>query len=284
MSRTVSTTRFSRHALPPAPRLRHRSDLGVTPALLAAGALIMVLWVDSAFAAGPRGAALRVEESAELDVVVTVEASVAPTFQVFRLPGQPRFAVELPGLAPDTVPQISGAGALLLDAALEAAGKGGTPRLVLSFAADVDYDAVARGTTLEVRFSHHGDKAQLRAAAQERRERAAALAREREEAAARVAAETRARADEAERAERGAAERRLAAAEAKRKADDDKKAALEKKRQDEEAARLAAADAKRKADDEKKAALEKKRQEEEAARLAAAEAKRKADDEKKAAL
>ncbi|MBI1949201.1 MAG: hypothetical protein HYS27_26170 [Deltaproteobacteria bacterium] len=305
----MPTTRFSRHALPPTGRLRHRPDLGVAPAVLATGALVLALWVDSALAAGPRGAVLTVAEGTDLDVVVSVEAASAPTFQVFRVPGQPRYAVELPGVAFDGAPLVTGENILLLDAALEPASKSGPQRLVLSFSADVDYDATTRGAALEVRFSHHGDKAALVAAARDRKERAAVIARAAQTANERAAAEAKMRADEAERGARAAEQSRLAAlaarenaererlaalekkrqedeqrALAKQRAEQDRLAALEKKRQEEEAARLAAAEAKKKADQEKKDALERKRQEEEAVRLAAIEAKKKADEERKAAL
>ena len=265
VSRTLSTTRFSRHALPHAGRLRHRRDLGMAPAALAVGALVAALWVDSAFAAESTVSALVVEESADHDVILTVEATQAPTFQVFRVPGQAHYVVELPGVRLGSALQTRGPGVLLLDATVEEANKSSPPRLLLSFADDVDYDAQARGATLEVRFTHHGDKRALVAAAEQRKEKAK---KEREAALSAL---------------RQAEERKLASAEAERRAESERLAAAEKKRQEEEAKRIAALEAKRKADEERLATAEKKRQAEEAKRIAALEAKKRADEERAAA-
>ena len=295
VSRTLSTTRFSRHALPHAGRLRHRRDLGMAPAALAVGALVAALWVDSAFAAESTVSALVVEESADHDVILTVEATQAPTFQVFRVPGQAHYVVELPGVRLGSALQTRGPGVLLLDATVEEANKSSPPRLLLSFADDVDYDAQARGATLEVRFTHHGDKRALVAAAEQRKEKAkkereaalSALRQAEERKLASAEAERRAESERLAAAEKKRQEeeaKRIAALEAKRKADEERLATAEKKRQAEEAKRIAALEAKKRADEERAAAAEKRRLEEEAKRTAALEAKKKADEERAAAV
>jgi hypothetical protein len=295
--RPLDTTRVSRHALPHGARLRARHDVSPIAALGALLSLGLLIAADAAWAASD--VRVTVEESASLDVVVTVSAKRAPTFQVFTMPGAPhQFVIELPGQALEGVPvESSGAGLLLLDAHAEAQKKNAPARVVLAFADDVDYDASTSGGSLVVKFAHTGDMQVLLAAAEKRRAerdrlRTAKLEEERlaaERERARAEAEA-AKLAQIEQKKREAEAARVAALEALQRAEQEKQLALAKKKLEEEQKRVAVLEAKRKAEeekkrleDEKKAALEKKRLDAENKKLALLAEKKKLEEAKRAA-
>jgi hypothetical protein len=184
-------------------RLRDRRDVGGR-GVATFTAVLAALFVSTLARAGGPVDAIGVQETAKLDVVVTVKAAAAPTFQVFRLPGQDAFAVELPGA--DVAPagfRAPAPGILLEGADLSPATGGRPARIVVRFHGEVDYEAKTSGGTLTVRFVPLGDRAALRAAAAKRADRQGAAAR-----AAAAVASTRKQA-EADRAAHQAAMAKL---------------------------------------------------------------------------
>lgn len=155
------------HAKPHLARLRSRRDVG-NGGLTFFCALFATLVLTSVARAAPVQE-VTVRETGDLAVKVRVVGTKAPTFQVFRLPGRDAFAVELPGADVSGVrAELAGEAVFLESAKLE---KSGTPRVVVHFHGEVDYDASTKGGTLEVVFSPLGDRAALRKAAAERRAR-----------------------------------------------------------------------------------------------------------------
>jgi hypothetical protein len=275
----------SRHVLPHGARLRGRNDLGPFGLVVAVGVVAFVLIADHAWATNAPPKALRVEETADLDVLLTVDAKDAPTFQVFQVPGRKSFVVELPGLALDPAAlEKSGNGVLLDDAHVEPAQKGGPGRVVLAFADEVDYDAGTKGGELRIVFRHAGDKHALIEAHQKRlaeleQKKLAQL--EAQKHADEIAAQEKA---DVEKKQRDEDDKKAAELEAKRVAEEQKRAEIERKRLEDEAKKQADIEAKKKADDERKAEIERKRVEAEAKKQADIEAKKKVDDERKAEL
>jgi len=152
------------------PPSRRRADLN-GPGLVIAAAILALFIFDVAHAASPATAVrLAVVESptsqAALDVVLSVEADSAPTFQVFRGTAPGSWIVELPGVDLDGVTLgRRGPGVLLGATSVEPGIKGGTGRIVLSMHDDdVDFDATTKKKALQITFHHQGDKAALVAA------------------------------------------------------------------------------------------------------------------------
>ena len=293
-------------ALSHAPGLGHRrTDVGPVGLVIAA-AIVAAFFADAVRAAPVQ---VTVSESQNLEVVLTVVGDAAPTFQVYRQPGGSggpggtgnaavRFVVELPGSTlQDGALAVSGPGMLLHEARAEAASRGATGRVLLTFSDDVDFDADTHKRTLAVRFHHTGDRAALQAAHQQRLAELAAVAADavRREVARREAekaAETARLAKLEEDNKRKLADdaRAAAVAEAARiaKLEDEKKhltaqqAEAARKAREAEAARLAQLEADKKkqqqADEAARLArieADKKKQADEAARLARLEADKK---------
>jgi hypothetical protein len=226
----------SRGSLPHLQRLRSRRDIG-SGGIAVFGAAFIAVMLSSTAQAAPVSEVV-VSEQPNLDVTVEVKASAAPTFQIFRLPGQDAFAVELPGADLSSARKRLGRDGVLLERATVEAGSG-APRVVVRFHGEVDYDAKTRGGALHVVFSPLGDKQALKRAADERRGRKDARAQ-----AERDLSQTQARIDQAmqqqQQAEQQLAAKRKTAAQAI--ADLDKKARstraqlanLEKRRTDEQ--------------------------------------------------
>ena len=256
---------------------RHRCDRDVGfPAILVAVAVFAVVLADTARAqSGPVAVEqILVEETGELDVVVTIAAEVAPTFQVFRQKsGVSTFVVELPGAglkATRFVPPP--VGAVLQEARFDPAPKGGGPgRLALTFFSDeMDYLAGVHARGLELRFVVLADKPALVAAHKLRlneaeHKRLLVLAADKEVEEKRAAAEAS----------------RVAAALAAEKAAEEKRQGLEQKKREEERKRLAALEERRKAQEQRRLAQEQRRAEEEHKRLVAEQARKKAEEEKR---
>ena len=266
------------------------------PGLVIAAAILALFVSDVAHAAGP--ARLTVVEgpttAAALDVVVSVDADTAPSFQVFRGAVAGSWIVELPGVElNNAVIARRGADVLLAEAHVEPGIKGGTGRIVLQLRDDdVDFDAATRKKTLQITFHHQGDKNVLVAAHAARvvqQERIAKLALD--TAAADVEVARRAEQDRLIREKLAAEQARLAAltkqqeqqreqerlaagrAEAERarliavqKTDEDKARAVAQKKIDDD---KAAAVAQKKIDDDKAAAVAQKKVDDDKARIAA---------------
>lgn len=148
-------------------RLRRRDDVSLGG--IAAFGTVMAAVFASTLARAEPVSEVRVQEQPSLDVVVTVKGSRAPTFQVFRLPGQDAFAIELPGAnLARAATELGTSGVVLERASVEAEARN-APRVVVRFHGDVDYDAKTQGSTLVVTFTPLGDKAALRQAFHERR-------------------------------------------------------------------------------------------------------------------
>src|SRR5688572_22376104 len=97
----LKSTRYSRHALPHAARNRHRRDMSPAAVIAGVAAVVALLVVDTAYAA-QTAPALMIEETNDLDVVLTVQGRSAPTFQVFKIQARhTEYVVELPGLTLD---------------------------------------------------------------------------------------------------------------------------------------------------------------------------------------
>ncbi len=270
------------------PSAHVRKDVGVRATVCAIATLGVLTWVDTAYA---QVSAVQVQETANFDVTVTVDASSAPTFQVFTLPGAPhQFVLELPGQTLAGVPlHQTGTGLLLVDAHIEVAKKSAPARVVFSFADDVDYDALTQGDRLVVKFAHAGDVRVLLASAEKRKQQQedrragelVAQSRADEEARARVERDTQQRALALQRAELQQATR-VAALEAKRDAEAQAQALVQQRRIDDERARLDAIGARKLADDTKKQALADKRAAQQQARVVAALAKRAEEEQRHA--
>lgn len=211
----------SRHALPHLAKLRARPDVGAG-GVAAFGAALLVVLVSTVARADTQVRAVEVRETDAAEVVVSVGADKAPTFQIFRVPGERTYAIELPGSVLDKAALAApDDGALLANARVDAAGNRGAPRVVLRFHGDVDYDARTKRGRLEVVFSPLGDPAKLKAAFAERSRGKSKAAPASEDAATRALADRR-RALEAEaRAleDRRVAEQRAVDSLLKRKAD-----------------------------------------------------------------
>ncbi len=157
----------SRSSLPHLRRLRRRDDVGLGG--VAAFGTVLAAVLFSTLARAEPVSEVRVSEQPSLDVVVTIKGSRAPTFQIFRLPGQDAFAIELPGTDVSRASKDLGKhGVLLEESAVDVPARG-APRVVLRFYGDVDYDAKSDGSTLRVVFTPLGDKGALKRAWQARR-------------------------------------------------------------------------------------------------------------------
>lgn len=160
-------------------RLRSREDVGLRGIAAFGTVLAAVFFSTVARAEGVHE--VRVEERPSLEVVVTVKGGRAPTFQVFRLPGQDAFAVELPGAQLARAATDLGRSGVLLERASVEAEARNAPRVVVRFFGEVDYDAKTQGGTLVVTFTPLGDKAALRQAWSQRKSESDARASARHE-------------------------------------------------------------------------------------------------------
>lgn len=156
-----------RSSLPHLRRLRRRDDVGLG-GVAAFGTVVAAVFASTLARAEPVSE-VRVQEQPSLDVVVTVKGDRAPTFQIFRLPGQDAFAIELPGADLARAKTELGADGVLLERASVDAQARAAPRVVVRFHGDVDYDAKSQGGTLVVTFTPLGDKGALKQAWQDRR-------------------------------------------------------------------------------------------------------------------
>ncbi len=142
-----------------------------------AGLVIVLSFFAEAVTAAP--ARVQVEETQGLEVVLTVEADSAPTFQVYQAQRDARgvqWIVELPSAALTAENlAVAGKGMLVTDATAVAASKGSASRVVLTFADDVDFDADTKKRTLAVRFHHTGERSTLVRAYEERMQKLAKL-------------------------------------------------------------------------------------------------------------
>lgn len=164
----------SRRSLPHLARLRARPDLG--PGSLAAlAALLLFLTMTTLFVPEAQAQAVRtitVSEDAQAQVSVQVVADRVPTFQVFRLPGERTFAIELPGitLAPNAL-QTPSDGVLLANTRIDTAAQ--NHRVILRFHGEVDFEARTTPHQLTVVFEAVSDLTPLRVAHQRRVSKAA---------------------------------------------------------------------------------------------------------------
>jgi hypothetical protein len=242
----------SRSSLPHLRRLRSREDVGTGSTLLLS-TVIAAFVISSVAKAAGLVERVQVVETPGLDVQVTVRGERAPTFQVFRLPGQGAFAIELPGADLSRALKELG-GAQVLFAAAEVDGKSATPRVVLRFFGEVDYDARASGPDLHITFHPLGDKAALRAAYALRQGQGAAVDQARLATADVAALEERQRRAQQELSalERRVGEARagLGQLEQQRLAEEKRTAALEERSRGEAKKRQAADEQRRVADEE----------------------------------
>ena len=160
----------SRRALTHLARLRARPDEDGAGAaiycVMLLGLVVSTLLADSAHANRVERVALN--SQADSGITLRVLAERPPAFQVFRIPGENTFALELPGSSlrgtrlerPDDHP-------VLAQVRLDKHQKGNS-RVVLRFLADVDYEANAQGRELEIRFQPLRDISALKAAFVER--------------------------------------------------------------------------------------------------------------------
>lgn len=160
----------SRRAITHLARLRARPDEdGAGAALYCAmllGLVVTTLLADTSHANRVERVALHAQS--DDGVTLRLLAESPPAFQVFRIPGENTFALELPGSSlRDTQLEGPDDHPVLAQVRLDPRGKG-TSRVVLRFLADVDYEASAKGRELELRFRALRDVTALRAAYQER--------------------------------------------------------------------------------------------------------------------
>ncbi len=245
--------------------LRQRRDIGPVGACVFGVLLVGLLASTSASAAGKLVSAVAVEETAQLDVVVTLDAAAAPTFQVYPS-DDGGFTIEMPGFTlPADLTTNRQEGALIRGARIDA-DKSGRRRVVVGFASEVDYDAVTKGNQLVVTFTPLSSAQELKTAY------------------ATFLAERKAKKTEAERLAKAEADKQRLAAEQQRMAEEARKKAEEEKRRLAELERQRQAEeARKKAEEEERrlAELEKQRQEEEARKKAEEEKRRLAEIERK---